>query len=103
MRGELHVPSLQEEEARNEGSQRWLGRTKGSAIPPWIPFILFFSVLDHQCCAPYLGERSQTGLQLVIWRDPPQTYSCTWLYSNEKQKWRLGTLPVLNTGESKLY
>ena len=34
VRDELHIPSLKEEEARNEGSQRWLGRTKGSAIPP---------------------------------------------------------------------
>ena len=33
----------------------------------------------------------------------PHTYSCTWLYSKEKQKWGQGTLPVLNTGESKLY
>ena len=88
MRGELHIPSLKEEEARNEGSQRWLGRTKGSAIPPWIPSILFFSVLDRRCCAPYLGERSRTSLQLVIWRDLPHTYSCTWLYSNTKVETR---------------
>ena len=76
VKGDLHIPSLVEE-ARNEGSQWWLGRTKGSAIPPWIPSVLFFSVLDRRCCAPYLGERSRTGLQLVIWRDLPHTYSCT--------------------------
>ena len=46
-----------------------------------------------------LGERSQTSLQLVILRDLPHTYSCTCLYSKEKQKWKQeGTLPVLNTG-----
>ena len=92
VRDELHIPSLKEEETRNEGSQRWLGRTKGSAILPWIPFVLFFSVLDRRCCASYLGERSPPHLFLYL------------LYSKEKQEWKQeGTLPGLNTGESKLY
>ena len=85
VRDELHIPSLKEEEARNEGSQRWLGRTKGSAIPPWIPSVLFFSVLDRRCCASYLGERSRTGLQLVIWRDLPHTYSRTYFIQKKNK------------------
>ena len=51
-----------------------------------------------------LGERSRTSLHLVILRDLPHTYSCTCFYSKEKQWWKqTRTLPVLNTGESKLY
>ena len=51
-----------------------------------------------------LGERSRTSLHLVILRDLPRTYSCTCFYSKEKQWWKqTRTLPVLNTGESKLY
>ena len=84
MKGDLHIPSLKEEEARNEGSQWWLGRTKGSAIPPWVPSVMFFIMLDHRCCAPYLGERSRTCLQLVIWRDLPPQLFLYLLYSNTK-------------------
>jgi len=51
-----------------------------------------------------LGERSWTSLHLGILRDLPHTYSCTCFYSKEKQWWKqTRTLPVLNTGESKLY
>ena len=51
-----------------------------------------------------LGERSRTSLHLVILKDLPHTYSCTCFYSKEKQWWKqTRTLPVLNTGESKLY
>ena len=51
-----------------------------------------------------LGERSRTSLHLVILRDLPHTYSCTCFYSKEKQWWKqTRILPVLNTGESKLY
>ena len=51
-----------------------------------------------------LGERSRTSLHLVILRDLPHTYSGTCFYSKEKQWWKqTRTLPVLNTGESKLY
>ena len=51
-----------------------------------------------------LGERSQTSLHLLILRDLPHTYSYTCFYSKEKQWWKqTWTLPVLNTGESKLY
>ena len=45
VRDELHIPSLKEEEEGTEGSQRWFGRTKSSAIPPWIPSVPPFSVL----------------------------------------------------------
>jgi len=49
-----------------------------------------------------LGERSQVSLLLVILRDLPHTYSCTCFYST-KQRWKQArTLPVVNTGESKL-
>ena len=84
MKGDLHIPSLKKEEARNEGSQWWLVRTKGSAIPPWVPSVMFFIMLDHRCCAPYLGKRSRTCLQLVIWRDLPPQLFLYLLYSNTK-------------------
>src|SRR6185503_3513433 len=49
-----------------------------------------------------LGERSQVSLLLVLLRDLPHTYSCTCFYST-KQMWKQArTLPVVNTGESKL-
>ena len=49
-----------------------------------------------------LGERSQVSLLLVLLSDLPHTYSCTCFYST-KQKWKQArTLPVVNTGESKL-
>jgi len=49
-----------------------------------------------------LEERSQMILQLVSLIDLPHTYSCTYFYST-KQRWKQArTLPVVNTGESKL-
>ena len=49
-----------------------------------------------------LGERSQVSLLFVLLRDLPHTYSCTCFYST-KQRWKQArTLPVVNTGESKL-
>ena len=49
-----------------------------------------------------LGEGSQVSLLLMLLRDLPHTYSCTCFYST-KQRWKqASTLPVVNTGESKL-
>ena len=49
-----------------------------------------------------LGERSQVSFLLVLLRDFHHTYSCTCFYST-KQRWKQArTLPVVNTGESKL-
>ena len=49
-----------------------------------------------------LGERSQVSLLLVLLRDLSLTYFCTYFYST-KQRWKQAwTLPVVNTGESKL-
>ena len=49
-----------------------------------------------------LGERSQVSFLLVLLRDLPHTYSCNCFYST-KQRWKQArTLPVVNTGESKL-
>ena len=49
-----------------------------------------------------LGERSQVSFLLVLLRDLPHTYSCTCFYSTQ-QRWKQArTLPVVNTGESKL-
>ena len=49
-----------------------------------------------------LGEISQVRLLLVLLRDLPHTYSRTCFYST-KQRWKQArTLPVVNTGESKL-
>jgi hypothetical protein len=51
-----HKPIVEEEEEETEGSQRWFGRNRGSAIPLWIPSILFFSVMDHSMLCDMLGE-----------------------------------------------
>ena len=49
-----------------------------------------------------LGERSQVNFLIVLLRDLPHTYSCTCFYSTQ-QRWKQArTLPVVNTGESKL-
>ena len=49
-----------------------------------------------------LGERSQLNLLIVLLRDLPHTYSCICFYSTQ-QRWKQArTLPVVNTGESKL-
>ena len=43
------------------------------------------------------------SLLLVLLRDLPHTYSSTCFYST-KQRWKQArTLPVVNTGESKLF
>ena len=49
-----------------------------------------------------LGERSQVSLLLVLLRDLPHTYSCTCFYSTIQRSKQTRTLPVVNTGESKL-
>ena len=49
-----------------------------------------------------LGERSQVSLLLVLLRDLPHTYSCTCFYSTKQRCKQARTLPVVNTGESKL-
>ena len=56
MRSVFAQTIVEEEEVEAEGSQRWFGRTKGLAIPPWIPCILLFGVLDRRCCA-YVWRR----------------------------------------------
>ena len=49
-----------------------------------------------------LGERSQVSFLLVLLRDLPHTYSCTCFYSTKQMSKQTRTLPVINTGESKL-
>ena len=49
-----------------------------------------------------LGKRSQVSLLLVLLRDLPHTYSCTCFYSTKQRCKQARTLPVVNTGESKL-
>ena len=49
-----------------------------------------------------LGERSQVRLLLVLLKDLPHTYSCTYFYSTKQRCKQARTLPVVNTGESKL-
>ena len=69
---------------------------------PWGPSIPFMGrqVLSWTCVM--LGELSQVSLLLVLLRDLPHTYFCTCFYST-KQRWKQArTLPVVNTGESKL-
>ena len=78
---------VEEEEEGAEGSQRWFGRTKGLALPPWVPCVLFFSVWIIDVVHMFGGEISKEfGIGDV--RDLPHTYSCTCLYSKEKQKWK---------------
>ena len=51
-----------------------------------------------------LGERSQKSLHLLILRDLPPHLFLYLLLFKRKQRWKqTRTLPVLNTGESKLY
>ena len=49
-----------------------------------------------------LGERYQVSLLFVLLRDLPHTYSCTCFYSTKQRCKQARTLPVVNTGESKL-
>ena len=99
----LHKPSFVEEEEGTEWNQRWFGRT--SFDHPSLDFIC----PDLQRVGPsmmcnMLGERSRKSLQLLILRDLPHTYSCTYFYSKGNTKVETKrTLPILNTGESKLY
>jgi len=79
---------VEEEEEGAEGSQRWfVGRTKGSAIPPWIPSVLHFSVWIVDVVHLFGGKISKE-FAIGDVRDLPHTYSCTCLYSKEKQKWK---------------
>ena len=76
---------VDEEEEGAEGSQRWFGGTKGSAIPPWIPCVILFSMWIVDVVHMFGGEISNE-FAIGDVRDFPQTYSCTCLYSKEKQK-----------------
>ena len=77
---------VEEEEEGAEGSQ-WFGRTKVLAIPPSIPCVLLFSVWIMNVVHMFGGEISKEfGIGDV--RDLPHTYSCTCLYSKERQKWK---------------
>jgi len=75
------------EEEGVEGSQRWFGGTKGSAIPPWIPCVLLFTVWTVDVVHMFGGEISKEFAISDV-RDLPHTYSCTCLYSKERQKWK---------------
>ena len=84
----LHKPSFEEEEDGIEGNQSWFDRTRGSAILPWFPSFLFFSMLGRRYWATCWGRDLQVSLQLVPLEDLSHTYSCTCFYSKEKQKWK---------------
>ena len=76
---------VDEEEEGAEGSQRWFGRTKGSAIPPF-GFLLSCSLACWIVNVVHMfgGEISKEfGIGDV--RDLPHTYSCTCLYSKENK------------------
>jgi hypothetical protein len=47
---------VEEEEEETEGSQRWFGRPRGSAILLWIPYDSFFSVLGRLMLCNMLRE-----------------------------------------------
>ena len=92
---------VEEEEEGAEGSQRWFGRTRGSAIPSWIPSVLLFSVWIVDVVHMF-GERSRKSLQLVMLEISPTLILVPVFIQKKKMETR-GTLPGLNTGESKLY
>ena len=103
VRDELHIPSLKgKKRSWRKLEVVWSNQRFGHpSLDSFYP-ALWRVGLSMLCIC--LGERSRTSLQVVILRDLPHTYSCTCLYSKEKQKWKQErTLPVLNTGESKLY
>ena len=50
-----------------------------------------------------LGERSQVSFLLVLLRDPPTLILVPAFIQQKKKRWKQArTLPVANTGESKL-
>ena len=79
---------IDEEEEGAEGSQRWFGRTKGSAIPPF-GFLLSCSLACWIVDVVHMfGGEISNEFTIGDVRDLPHTYSCTCLYSKEKQKWK---------------
>ena len=74
---------IEEEEEGAEGSQRWFCRTRGSTIPTWIPSVLLFSMWIVNVVHMFGGEISKE-FAIGDVRDLPHTYSCTCLYSKEK-------------------
>ena len=54
-------------------------------------------------CIVIGGEISNRFVIGDLGRSPPTLNLVPGFIQKKKQKWRQGTLPVLNTGESKLY
>ena len=86
----LHEPSFEEKGEGTEGTQRWFSQTKGLTIPPWIPSILFFSVLDLEVVKCVGGEISPTLILVPAF-----------IQNKNKGGNKKNTLPVLNIEESK--
>jgi len=81
-RVELHKPSFVEEE-------------EGTA--------LVLSVLDCRCCATCWGRDHGRVCNWCFERSPPHLFLYLFLFKRKTKVETTRTLPVLNTGESKLY
>ena len=102
MRVGLCKPSFEEEEEGTEGNQRMFGRTRGSTILLWIPSVLIFSVLDRRCCATCWGDIMKEFAIGDFERSTPHLFLYLFYLKGKKVETKR-TLPILNTGESKLY
>ena len=78
---------VEEEEEGAEGSQRWfVGRTKGSAIPPWIPSVLHFSVWIVDVVHLF-GGKSRKSLQLVMLEISPRLILVPVFIQKKNKSW----------------
>ena len=103
----LHKPSFEEEEDVTEGNQSWFDGTRGSVIPLWIPFVLFFSVLDRQCCATCWGRDLEWVCKWRLWKISLTLILVPAFIQNKKNKvgnkqglcqfWTLGSLNFIES------
>ena len=102
----LHKPSFVEEGEGTEGSQRWFGRTGGSAILLWVPF-----VLDHRCCATCWGEILKVFAIGDFERSPPHLFLYLPLFRKNKSGnkkglywfWTPGSLNFIESKNEKFF
>ena len=103
MRNVLHIPSLKkEEEDPRRTKVVWSNKRFDHPSLNSICPSLQCARLSMLC--NMLGERSQKSLLLVILRDlPPHLFLYLFFIQQKNKRWKQSrTLPVANTGESKI-
>ena len=87
---------------RRESTVAWLNQGFGHpSLDSFHPVLQCVGL--SMLCIVFGGETSNRFAIGDLERSPPHLFSYL-LYSKEKQEWKQeGTLPGLNTGESKLY